>query len=151
VKNFRRWVERPVSLLTSEPGPHGWAARPESAQTVLLEALSASRDAAQTVSHFMEGPCAASDYASVRLAQPLILAAVSLLGWRAGQLRPPPAHPQGRFCDLIVIGQRLGRARRSTSLLLRLWPDAAIRQASALLEDAAACFDQSGIGMESEL
>jgi CDGSH-type Zn-finger protein len=89
------------------------AAAPTSASIVLRNAENAHRCLSQS----LQGPCLAEDYALMRLAEPLVAAACSLLRWSvAGTSHAPPVHPAGVGTGVDesrkLVGNALSQAMR---------------------------------------
>jgi hypothetical protein len=123
--------------LRAEESPQVGRECPEVAAPVLVEALFETRRVAEKVSLALTGSCRAEDYARLRLAEPLVGAAIDLLEWKGGGSEASPtAGSERMLAQRAVAAPSLSRCLRLARMLARAWPTPAVVQATALLQDA---------------
>lgn len=120
----------PPSLVRPAPTPADVLAAAERAHVCLLLSL--------------DGPCRADDYARMRLAEPLVGAACSLLGWQAGTGSAAILDESVTAGGPDLARRLVGRALRDAMRLPAADSDARRNQIRSLLRDAAGALRGAG-------
>jgi hypothetical protein len=109
---------------------------PEGVAPILVEALFVTRRVAESISLALTGSCRADDYARLRLAEPLVGAAVDLLEWKVGGSEASRPGFDWMLAERAVAAPSLSRCLRLARMLAQAWPTPAVAQAVLLLQDA---------------
>lgn len=109
---------------------------PEGAAPTLVEALFETRRVAESISLALTRSCRADDYARLRLAEPLVGAAIDLLEWKVGGSEASPPGFDSMLAEWAVAAPSLSRSLRLARMLAQAWPTPAVAQAALLLQDA---------------
>jgi len=109
---------------------------PEGVAPILVEALFVARRVAESISLALTGSCRADDYARLRLAEPLVGAAIDLLEWKVGGSEASPPGFDWMLAEWAVAVPSLSRCLRLARKLAQAWPTPAVAQAVLLLQDA---------------
>jgi hypothetical protein len=105
---------------------------------MLAEALLETRRVAETISLALTGSCRADDYARLRLAEPLVGAAIDLLEWKVGGTEASPtAGSEQMLAERAGAAPSLSRCLRLARMVAQEWPTPAVAQAAVLLQDAS--------------
>jgi hypothetical protein len=103
---------------------------------MLVEALFETRRVADSISLALIGSCRADDYARLRLAKPVVGAAIDLLEWKVGASEASAPGSEGTLAEWAVAAPSLSRCLRLARMLARVWPTPAVSEAALLLQDA---------------
>jgi hypothetical protein len=109
---------------------------PGVAAPMLVEALFETRRVAESISVALTGSCRADDYARLRLAEPVVGAAVDLLERTVGGSEASPPGSERMLGEWTVAAPSLSRCLRLARTLAQAWPTPAVAQAALLLQDA---------------